>query len=290
MSWPATNIGYVALQQNNPRTSIVFYKTTDGGNNWVSNGIPETSVGLSTNGYHFYLQGLGFVSTTEGWIGGASSLPSFASSFLRTADGGATWSPVGFNDTYFINRIRFLSPTLGFASGANLYLYQAPVTITEQPQSQVVVAGTNVNLRVSAFGNPPIAYQWQKNGTNRPAATDSILALTNVTRADAGTYLVVVTNATASAQSSNAVVRVLVAERLSAPTLLPGGRLQLLFTDADGGALLTTNDLATFDVLASTNLSDWTVITNALTLTNGNILFEDSTTNYPARFYKVREH
>ena len=98
------------------------------------------------------------------------------------------------------------------------------------------------------------------------------------------------TNAAASLQSSNAVVRVLASERLSAPLLLPGERLQLLFADADGGSLLTTNDLATFDVLASTNFINWTVITNALTLTNGAILFQDSTTNYPARFYRVREH
>jgi len=123
MSWPATNIGYVALQQNNSaRTAIVFYKTTDGGVTWVSNGIPETSVRLGTNGYHFYLQGLGFVSTTEGWIGGASGLPSYTNSFLHTTDGGVTWSAAGFDDTFFINRIRFLSPTLGFASGANIYV------------------------------------------------------------------------------------------------------------------------------------------------------------------------
>lgn len=101
------------------------------------------SVGLYTNGYNFYLQGLGFVSTNEGWIGGASGLPSYTNSFLHTID---------------------------------------------------------------------------------------------------------------------------------------------------GGALLTSNDVATFDVLASTNLASWVVLTNALSLTNGSILFEDSTTNYPARFYRVREH
>src|SRR6185369_9784325 len=154
---------------------------------------------------------------------------------------------------------------------------------------QIVVAGTNVNLSVTALGTPPLRYQWRKDGSDQPAATNATLILSNVTRADAGTYLVVVTNAAASLQSSNAVVRVLVAERLSQPTLLPGDRLQLLFADADGGALLTTNDLATFDVLASTNLVDWAVITNALTLTNGSILFQDSTTNYPARYYRVRE-
>jgi len=289
MSWPATNVGYVSLQQNGTYNTIVFYKTSDGGNTWVSNGIPEVSVGLSTNGYDFYLQGLGFVSPSEGWIGGASGLPSYGSSFLHTTDGGATWSPAGFNDTYYINRIRFLSPTLGFASGANIYTYSVPLAITEQPQSQVVVAGTPVSLTVAASGQSPIHYRWQQNGADRFGATNATLALTNVTRADAGTYWVVVTNSAASLQSSNAVVRVLASERLSAPVRLPGDRLQLLFNDADGGALLTTNDVATFDVLASTNFVDWTLLTNALTLTNGSILFQDSTANYPARFYRVRE-
>ena len=160
MSWPATNIGYVALQQNGTYDTIVYYKTSDGGSTWVSNGIPEVTVGLATNGYHFYLQGLGFVSPTEGWIGGASGLPSYGSSFLHTTDGGATWSPAGFNDSYFINRIRFLSPTLGFAAGANVYLYSVPLAITAQPQSQVLVVGANVSLSVSASGQPPIHYRW----------------------------------------------------------------------------------------------------------------------------------
>jgi len=290
MSWPSTNIGYVALQQNGAYNTIVFYKTTDGGNTWISNGIPEVSVGLSTNGYNFYLQGLGFVSTNEGWIGGASGLPAYGSSFLHTTDGGATWSPAGFNDTFFINRIRFLSPTLGFASGANLYTYNVLLQITSQPQSQVAMAGSAVTLSVTAQGSPPISFQWQKNGTNQPAATNATLTLPNIKRTDEGTFLVVVTNGVSSLHSSNATIRVLATERLGTPTLLPGGRLQLLFSDADGGALLTTNDLATFDVLASSNLADWIVLTNALTLTNGAILFQDSTTNYPARFYRVREH
>src|SRR5262249_14493149 len=145
------------------------------GNSWVSNGIPEVSVGLSTNGYNFYLQGLGFVSPNEGWIGGASGLPSFTNSFLHTANGGATWSSVGFNDTFFVNRVRFLSPNLGFASGANLYVYNVPLVLTVQPQSQVAVAGTNVTLSVTALGTQPISYQWQKDGTNRLSATNSTL-------------------------------------------------------------------------------------------------------------------
>ncbi len=287
MSWPSTNIGYASLQQNGSFNSIIFYKTVDGGNNWVSNGIPLASVGLGSSA--FYLQGIGFVSTTEGWIGGASGI-AYSSSFLHTTDGGATWSPAGYDDTWYINRIRFLSPTLGFASGGNLHIYSPQLAIASQPQGQVVLSGANVSLNVSATGVPPLGYQWLKNGTNQPGATTAGLTMGNVTRLDAGTYSVIVTNPVAGLQSSNAVVRVLVPERLGSPTLLPGGGLQLLFSDADGGALLTTNDLATFAVLASTNLTYWIALTNTLSITNGQVLFQDSRSNFPARFYRIAEH
>jgi hypothetical protein len=201
-----------------------------------------------------------------------------------------TWTPVGYNDTYFINRIRFLSPTLGFASGGNLHIYSPPLTITSQPQGQVLLGGGTANLLVGAVGVPPLTYQWRRNVTNQVGSSQPALTLSNVTRADAGTYSVVVTNVTGSLQSSNAVVRVLVPERFSAPVQLPGGRLQLIFGDADGGALLTTNDIATFTVQASTNLVNWSVLTNALSVTNGLMLFQDTTTNSPVRFYRVLEN
>lgn len=286
MSWPTTNIGYCALQQNGSYSTVVFYKTTDGGTTWVSNGIPLSSIGSPSS---FYLQGIGFVSTNEGWAGGASGIgPS--NTFIHTTNGGATWTIAGYNDTSFMNRIRFLSPTLGFASGGNLHIFSPPLAITSQPQSQVVVAGTNVNLLVSAVGVPPLSYQWKKNSTNETGATQANYFLSNVARVDAGTYSVVVSNMNGTLLSSNAIVRVLVPERLAAPMQLPGGGLQLLFADADGGALLTTNDLVTFTVLASTNLVDWFAISNVLSVTNGMMLFQDTTTNYPARFYRVLEH
>ena len=291
MSWPFTNIGYVSLQQNGSYSNIVFYKTVDGGATWVSNAIPETSVGLYTNGYNFYLQGIGFVSTNEGWIGGASGFPGslYGSSFLHTTDGGVTWSPSGYNDTFFINRIRFLSPTLGFASGGNLHIFSVPLGITGQPQGQTVVGPTNVTFSVTAVGNPPLAYQWLKNGTNAPGANGPTLTLPGVLRTDAGNYSVFVTNRFSSLQSSDAVLRVFLSERFGQPMPLPGNRIQLLFNDADGGAMLTSNDVATFHVFASTNLINWFAITNALTLTNGSVIFQDSITNAPQRFYRVLE-
>jgi photosystem II stability/assembly factor-like uncharacterized protein len=290
MSWPSTNIGYVALQQNDARTNIIFYKTTDGGAHWAFNQIPERSVGLDTNGYHFYLQGLGFVSPTEGWIGGASGLPSYGNSFLHTVDGGVTWTSAGFNNTFFVNRIRFLTPNLGFASGANLYVYNAPVAIISQPVGQMVVGPTNVALSVSASGTGPLKYQWLKDSVKVTGATNPALVLNSVTRTNSGAYAVIVTNTVGgSLQSSNATVTVLVQERLSAPTIMSDGRLQFLFNDSDGGNVLTESDLAHFQLLASTNLITWTPITNSLVLTNGSMLFLDAWTNSPQRYYRVRE-
>jgi len=286
MSWPSSNVGYCSLQQNGPYSSVVYYKTTDGGNSWVSNGVSLSSIGSPTS---FYLQGLGFVSTNEGWMGGGSNI-GHTNSFIRTTNGGESWFRAGYTNTYLINRIRFLSPTLGFASGANLHIYSVPLSLTSEPTNLTVVGPTNVNLSVGAVGSPLLSYQWRKNGSNTLNGNSASLSLTNVLRTDSGAYSVYVTDGFTNVQSSNAILRVLVPERLAQPELLPGNQIRLLFTDADGGAMLTTNDLATFTVFASTNLTDWFTLTNTMTATNGSIVFQDSIGPAPQKFYRVVEY
>ena len=45
-----------------------------------------------------------------------------------------------------------------------------------------------------------------------------------------------------------------------------------------------------FTALASTNLSDWVVLPNVLSITNGFLMLQDSgQTNFPARFYRILE-
>ena len=182
-----------------------------------------------------------------------------------------------------------MSPTLGFAAGGNLHIYSVPLAITNQPQSQTVIGPTNITLSVGVVGNPPITYQWYKNATNALGGNSPTLSFTNLLRSGAGTYSVYISNGFNNVQSSNAVLRVFMSERFGQPSLLPGNQLRLLFNDADGGALLTTNDLATFHVYASTNLTDWFSVTNTLTLTNGSVIFTDGITNAARRFYRVLE-
>ncbi|MEO6035610.1 MAG: FG-GAP-like repeat-containing protein [Verrucomicrobiota bacterium] len=81
-------------------------------------------------------------------------------------------------------------------------------TITTQPQSRTVVAGTTVTLAVAAIGSQPLIYYWQINGTNIVGATNASLVLSNAQPAQSGNYRVVVTNQSGSVTSDVAVVRV----------------------------------------------------------------------------------
>ena len=84
---------------------------------------------------------------------------------------------------------------------------QAPVILT-QPASQATVTGAVVNLSVSVYAAPPLAWQWRFHGTNLPGATNATLFLAGVTASQSGEYSVTVTNLFGSATSSNALVSV----------------------------------------------------------------------------------
>src|SRR5947209_12997632 len=70
----------------------------------------------------------------------------------------------------------------------------APPTITSQPRSQSASLGANVTFRVMATGTPSLSFQWRWNDTAVEAATNSTLALTNLTLTQAGGYSAVVFN------------------------------------------------------------------------------------------------
>jgi len=283
MSWPTPDIGYVSLQRNPTSTDfIVFYKTVDGGNTWVSNGVPVSAFGNT----RFYWQGIGFVSANEGWAGGESSASPYPNTFIHTLDGGATWAPAGYTNSRSINRIRFLSPVFGYASGQKIHLYRSPLAITSHPQPQTGIAGTTLHFSTVALGDAPMHFQWRKDGSPIPNATNAMLTLTNASRADGGIYSVVVTNAGATLVSSNAALHVSSPQVFDAPARF-AEMLRLTFREATGTSL-TSNDLSHFSVETSSNLVEWLPLTNGLSLTNGRVRFEDPL-NQPKRFYRVFE-
>ena len=99
------------------------------------------------------------------------------------------------------------------SSGALLNVVTSP-TITNQPASQNVIAGSTVNFTVGALGMPSLIYQWRLNGTNLvngsnvSGATTAALKLTGVLMGQAGVYSVLITNTADNTLSADAVLTV----------------------------------------------------------------------------------
>ena len=94
------------------------------------------------------------------------------------------------------------------ASGAGKCPAGTAPTITTQPASQTVLAGSAATFSVTATGTPPLSYQWGFSGTNITGATGTSLTLSNVQPAQAGMYVVQVTNAYGSTNSAGAILTV----------------------------------------------------------------------------------
>ena len=80
--------------------------------------------------------------------------------------------------------------------------------IATQPESLTVTAGGSAAFTVVASGTAPLSYQWSKNGAAIVGATGSTFALSSSQLSDAGSYSVVVSNATGSVTSTVATLTV----------------------------------------------------------------------------------
>lgn len=78
--------------------------------------------------------------------------------------------------------------------------------ITKQPSNQTINEGGNINLAVTATG--ATGYQWKKDGSDIPSATNATYSKSGALPADAGSYTCVVTGAGGSVTSSPATVTV----------------------------------------------------------------------------------
>ncbi len=85
----------------------------------------------------------------------------------------------------------------------------SPVFLAAQPVGQTTLVGGDALLAVRARGTGPLSYQWQRNESDLPGATQPLLALTNLQTGLSGSYRVVVTNAFGAVTSAVAVLTVL---------------------------------------------------------------------------------
>jgi hypothetical protein len=90
-----------------------------------------------------------------------------------------------------------------------------PPSITIQPHSTALYAGSTAQFKATASGGAPLFYQWRKygtnisNGANISGATIDSLTISNIALANAGPYTLVVTNAANSVTSAPANLTVI---------------------------------------------------------------------------------
>ena len=153
-------------------------------------------------------------------------------------------------------------------------------SITNQPASLTVNLGSNATFTVGASGTAPLNYQWFFNVTNAVGMNTNILTLANAQGANAGAYMVVVTNVSGSVTSTPAVLTVNFLPSLTAQFLTGNLQLNLNGMLSSNFTIQYSTNLATTNWITLLTLSNLLEIPYAFADTNGMIS--------PARFYRAR--
>jgi hypothetical protein len=148
-------------------------------------------------------------------------------------------------------------------------------TIKYQPQSQLGFWGKSASFQVTVSGTQPLSYQWSKGGNPIAGATSSSLVMTNLQMADAGSYLVVITNVYGSVTSNPAIL-----------TMNPAGVSIALYAGVtiDGVAGLTYGIQYTTDL---SNTNSWQGLANVPLGAPSQLWFDVQPATQPKRYYRV---
>ena len=161
-------------------------------NQGSSASFSANATGTPTPTYKWYFNG------SE--ISGATSSTYYISSAQTSNDG-----------SYYV----IATNTAGSATSntVTLTVYTAP-TITSQPSSTTVIAGSSASFSASASGTPSPTYQWYYYGFTISGATSSTYYISSAQTSNDGSYYVIATNTAGSATSNTAILTV-----YTAPTI-----------------------------------------------------------------------
>jgi len=160
------------------------------------------------------IESLTYTNSTITWLRGGGSPEVWRTTFESSTNltnwvslGAGTRIAGGWQRTGVSARTNASIRARGFVAGgyhnasqSYVEAYAGPVVVLTQPASRTNNAGTTATFTVQADGSPTLAYRWRKNGVNLSdggnlsGSTSATLALTNVLRADAAAYSVVVSN------------------------------------------------------------------------------------------------
>jgi len=183
-----------------------------------------------------------------------------------------TWLTTSDFTTYFVT-----SANVGITPDGILE-FPAPPGITQQPQSLTVLAGQSASFSVTATGFG-LGYQWLANNSVISGVSGPTLALANVSTADAGPYVVIVTNSLGTVTSSTATLTVALPPALKLSFIIPG-TVQLNANSITG---------LTYVVQSTTNLIHpvWAPILTNNTGSAGVVNFQANTTDATQQFFRL---
>src|ERR1019366_8424397 len=168
----------------------------------------------------------GSAQTAKIYVDGALAGENDSFTFTPAAIGSTVNDWLGrsqYNDPYFygsIDEFRIYSAALSaqevaqdYQLGPNVSPQTGPVNIVTQPPNAVVTEQQPATFSVGYIGRRPLAFQWYRNGTSIPGATNSSYQLAAPLPTDSGAVFYValtnsVTSTTYTAMSSNAVLTV----------------------------------------------------------------------------------
>lgn len=154
-----------------------------------------------------------------------------------------------------------------------------PVSITTQPESQMVDEGQPVTFSVVADGTPPFTYQWKRNGTDIPDATGMSYAIANAPFTDNGARFSVVVSGAQGSPVTSAEAVLTVTQDATAPTVVSasgGGdfvSVTVMFSERMDQATAETSGnyqiSGNVSVSAATLVNDTTVVLTTSRQTGG---------------------
>jgi cysteine-rich repeat protein len=152
--------------------------------------------------------------------------------------------------------------------GRIAYTASLPPSIAQQPNNALGSVGYAATFTVSASGEPPLTYQWQRDGVNIAGATSASYVLNNAQLADSGArFRAVVSNGLGSTTSAEGVLTVTTNKPPVATIATP-----------TSGATYTAGTNLNFSGSAS-DQEDGTLPASSLTW---NIVFHHDTHTHPA--------
>lgn len=141
-------LGFVSLEN---MTQAFILKTEDGGKTWSKFSVPGNA----------NIEGIGFLDSSNGWVGGWGDEDFASGKSSVTNDGGQSWQNAD-SIGKFINRFRFFGNpvNLGYAAGRTIYKY-APAVAIEGVAPVAVAAAARAETEITPSYDEQVLIRFQ---------------------------------------------------------------------------------------------------------------------------------